>query len=64
MKKDGGMHGEKDVIFPKGYIEEIYNRLTCKKMFKSYPGFHHYITFDNVDAILPDVLKWLEEICN
>ncbi len=58
------MHGEKDIIFPKEYIEKIYNRLTCKKSFKSYPGFHHYIAFDNVDTILPDVLEWLDEICN
>ena len=57
------LHGEKDVIFPQDYIEYIYNRLTCRKSLKIYPGFHHYIVFDHVDAILPDIVAWLEEIC-
>jgi len=57
------LHGEKDVIFPQEYIEYIYNRLTCKKSLKIYPGFHHYIVFDHVDTILPDVVAWLEDIC-
>ena len=56
------LHGEKDTIFPQGYIEHIYNRLNCRKALKVYEGFHHYILFDHVDAILPDVLTWLEEI--
>jgi alpha-beta hydrolase superfamily lysophospholipase len=57
------VHGERDIIFPQDYIEYIYNRLTCKKSLKVYQGFHHYIIFDHVDTILPDVLEWLEEIC-
>ncbi len=42
----------------------IFNRLRCKKTLKVYPDFHHYIVFDHVDTILPDVLAWLEEICS
>jgi len=57
------LHGEKDIIFPEDYIEKIYHRLTCKKAFKSYKGLHHYILFDNVDVIHPDIVEWLEEIC-
>ena len=57
------IHGGEDVIFPQEYIEYIYERLQCKKTLKIYPGFHHYIVFDHVEAILPDVLTWLEETC-
>ena len=57
------LHGEKDVIFPQDYIEYLYNRLTCKKSLKVYQGFHHYILFDHVHAVLPDVLQWLEDTC-
>jgi len=57
------LHGQEDVMFPQDYIEDIYNRLTCKKSLKVYPGCHHYIVFDHIDVILPDVLEWLEEIC-
>ena len=57
------VHGGKDIIFPQDYIESIYKRLQCKKSLKVYPDFHHYIVFDHVEAILPDVLAWLEEIC-
>jgi alpha-beta hydrolase superfamily lysophospholipase len=57
------LHGEKDVIFPQDYIEQLYHRLTCKKSLKVYQGFHHYILFDHVDAVLPDVLQWLEDTC-
>jgi len=57
------IHGEKDVIFPREYIEYIYNRLTCKKTLKVYEGCHHYIVFDHVGKILPDVVQWLKEIC-
>ena len=57
------IHGEKDVIFPQSYIEYIYNRLTCKKALKVYQGCHHYIVFDHVDKVLPDVTAWLEDIC-
>jgi alpha-beta hydrolase superfamily lysophospholipase len=57
------LHGEKDVIFPLDYIESLYNRLTCRKSLKVYPGFHHYILFDHVDAVLPDVLQWMEDTC-
>ena len=57
------IHGEKDIIFPQRYIEYIYERLTCKKILKIYGGCHHYIVFDHVDKVLPDIVAWLEDIC-
>ncbi len=57
------IHGEKDTIFPRDYVEEIYGRLTCRKTFKCYDGLPHYLIVDHVDRILPDVVQWLEETC-
>lgn len=57
------VHGEKDVIFPQSYIEYIFDRLACKKSLKVYPGCHHYIVFDHVDKLLPEVAAWMEEVC-
>ncbi len=57
------VHGGRDSIFPRDYIEGIYNRLTCRKSLKVYPGFAHYLMFDHIDAILPDVTGWIEEVC-
>jgi len=56
------VHGEKDAIFPLDYIQYIHGRLTCKKRLKVYEGLHHYIVFDHVDAVMPDVIEWLGEI--
>jgi len=57
------LHAGNDTIFPQDYIEYIYNRLTCKKSLKIYPGLPHYIIVDYIDRILPDIVEWLEEIC-
>lgn len=57
------VHGERDVIFPQDYIEYIYDRLTCPKSLEVYKGCHHYILFDHVDDVVPDVVTWMEEIC-
>lgn len=57
------LHGEKDVIFPQAYIESIFNRLTCEKSLKIYRDCHHYIVFDHVSKVAPDVLAWIEKIC-
>lgn len=57
------LHGARDVIFPRRYVESIYERLTCSKVLKVYEDFHHYILFDNVDTVVPDVVEWLEDTC-
>jgi len=56
------LHADKDVIFPRDYVEYIYNRLTCKKSLKVYEDCHHYILFDHVDKVIPDVTAWINEI--
>ncbi len=57
------LHGEKDIIFPEDYIRYIYDRLTCKKSLKVYEGCRHYVLFDEIGRVMPDVTAWIEEIC-
>lgn len=57
------IHGENDYIFPRDYVENIYRRLGCKKRLEVYTGLQHYIVIDHIDAILPDIVDWLEDIC-
>ncbi len=58
------IHGGKDTIFPRDYIECIYNRLTCKKSLKLYPDLSHYVVLDYIETVIGDVVEWLEEICS
>ena len=57
------LHAGRDNIFPQSYIQYIYDRMTCKKSLKVYEGCHHYILFDHVERLLPDVVDWIEQIC-
>jgi len=56
------LHAGRDNIFPQDYIENIYNRLTCKKSLKIYPDLPHLILTEHVDIVTPDVVEWLEDI--
>jgi alpha-beta hydrolase superfamily lysophospholipase len=55
------LHAEKDNIFPADYIKKLFNRLTCKKDLKIYPGLPHYMIADFVGVFAPDVVNWLNE---
>lgn len=54
--------GDKDSIFPVSYIEKIFNKLTCLKKIKIYPGKTHSMLHDDVDDVLPDIEGWLHDI--
>ncbi len=56
------LHGEGDYIFPRDYVEDIYQRLTCPKALMLYKGLPHYLLFDHLDKVFPDVEAWLAEI--
>jgi len=56
------LHAGRDNIFPQDYVEYIYRKLTCKKSLKVYPDLPHLILTEHVDIVVPDVVKWLEEI--
>ncbi|MDI6797207.1 MAG: alpha/beta hydrolase, partial [Desulfatibacillaceae bacterium] len=55
------VHAEKDNIFPADYIKKLFDRLTCKKELKIYPGLPHYMIADFVGVFAPDVVNWLNE---
>lgn len=56
------IHGEEDIIFPKAYVEDIYNRLTCEKEYYLCEGAHHYVLFDEVEQLVSPVINWISKI--
>lgn len=54
--------GSDDIVFPVSYTQKIYDRLTCQKQMKVYPGCDHAIMVENVELITPDILNWLDGI--
>ncbi len=57
------VHGGADSIFPQDYVEYIYERLTCTKSLKVYPGLPHFLILDNIATILPDIVDWIQRNC-
>jgi len=57
------IHGADDTIFPRDYVEGIYDRLACRKKLACYEGLPHYLIVDHVHRVVPDVVRWLEETC-
>ncbi|MCX5848914.1 MAG: alpha/beta hydrolase [Deltaproteobacteria bacterium] len=56
------VHAEKDSIFPQAYVEDIYNRLTCKKKYLFFKNTEHLVMTNNVDEAAPPIAKWLKEV--
>jgi pimeloyl-ACP methyl ester carboxylesterase len=56
------IHAETDNIFPQKYVEEIYNRLTCKKNYLLLKDTEHLVMTNNVDEVVPPIAAWLKEI--
>lgn len=54
--------GGDDIVFPVKYTQQIFDRLTCKKQMKVYPGCDHAIMVEDVELITPDLLNWLDGI--
>jgi pimeloyl-ACP methyl ester carboxylesterase/uncharacterized membrane protein YhhN len=54
--------GSDDIVFPVKYTEKIFERLTCQKQMKVYPGCDHAIMVENVELITPDILDWLDRL--
>jgi pimeloyl-ACP methyl ester carboxylesterase len=53
--------GDSDIVFPVAYTQKLYNKLTCKKQMKLYPGCDHAIMVENVGLIKDDLIAWLNE---
>jgi alpha-beta hydrolase superfamily lysophospholipase len=56
------IHAEKDNIFQQKYVEDIYNRLTCKKKYLLFKNTEHLVMINNVDEVVPPVAAWLKEL--
>lgn len=55
------VHSDQDTIFPRAYVEDIYNRLTCKKKYLLFKNTQHLVMTNNVDEAVPPVSAWLKE---
>jgi alpha-beta hydrolase superfamily lysophospholipase len=56
------VHSDQDTIFPQSYVENIYNRLTCKKKYLLFKNAQHLVMTNNVDEVVPPITAWLKEI--
>jgi alpha-beta hydrolase superfamily lysophospholipase len=56
------IHAEKDSIFPQAYVENIFNRLTCKKKYLFFKNTEHLVMTNNVDEVVPPITAWLKEV--
>jgi alpha-beta hydrolase superfamily lysophospholipase len=55
------LQGDRDRIFPLAFTRSLYDRLTCDKTLKVYPGIGHFLVTDHARRIAPDVVDWLEQ---
>jgi len=57
------INGEEDFLFSVDYMNELYNRLTCKnKNLKILKGASHLILQENIQDVLDSIIPWLEKI--
>ena len=56
------IHAGKDNIFPRAYVEGIYNRLTCRKKYLLLENAEHLVMTNNVPEIVPPTAAWLKEV--
>ncbi len=54
------IHSGKDNIFPQEYVENIFNRLTCKKEYLLLKEREHLVMTNNVPEVIGPVVKWLK----
>lgn len=58
------LHGERDSIFPLPYMRRIYDRLTCDKSMKVYPGVDHFLITGHATRVATDVADWIARRCS
>ena len=56
------VHAEKDTIFPQAYVENIFDKLTCRKKYLLFKNTQHLVMTNNVDEVVPQINTWLREI--
>lgn len=56
------VHAENDSIFPRAYVEDIFNRLTCRKKYLFFKNTEHLVMTNNVDDVVPPITAWLRDV--
>jgi alpha-beta hydrolase superfamily lysophospholipase len=56
------VHSENDSIFPRNYVEDIFNRLTCRKEYLYFEDKEHLVMTNDVDEVVPPIAAWLKKI--
>jgi alpha-beta hydrolase superfamily lysophospholipase len=56
------IHSDKDTIFPQAYVENIFNKFTCKKKYLLFKNTQHLVMTNNVDEAVPSIAAWLKEV--
>jgi len=56
------VHAENDSIFPQAYVEDIFNRLTCRKKYLFFKNTEHLVMTNNVDDVVPPIDAWLRDV--
>ncbi|MFX1411157.1 MAG: alpha/beta fold hydrolase [Promethearchaeota archaeon] len=57
------INGEEDILFSVEYMNELYDRLTCRnKTIKILKGASHLIFQENIQEVLDQAIPWLEKI--
>ncbi|HOW81758.1 MAG TPA: alpha/beta hydrolase, partial [Spirochaetota bacterium] len=56
------IHSDRDNIFPREYVESIYNRLTCKKNYLLFKNTDHLVMTNKPAEVAPEAAKWLRSV--
>jgi len=56
------IHSDQDNIFPREYVESIYNRLTCKKNYLLFKNTDHLVMTNKPAEVAPEAAKWLRSV--
>ncbi|MFW9971814.1 MAG: alpha/beta fold hydrolase [Candidatus Odinarchaeota archaeon] len=59
------INGDEDILFSANYMEELYQRLTCKtKQLKIIKRASHLIFQENIPEVLKAIVPWLQVVLN
>ncbi|MFP4040621.1 MAG: alpha/beta hydrolase [Desulfosudaceae bacterium] len=56
------IHSDRDNIFPRDYVEDIFNRLTCPKEYLLLSDRDHLVMTNHVDEVAGPIADWLQQI--
>lgn len=57
------LHGAEDTLFRLPFMKRLFDRLTCKKVLKIYPGVDHFVLTAHAQRVIPDIVAFIEETC-